>query len=168
MVVRGRSSPVRIKDVLLAALPELGNHMLQDTVRRDWGDLVGSGMSRHSQPGALKLGALDVTVDNSPWLHELTLRSGELLARLQGRYGLAIKSLRFVLGPVAATSNPLSSHPRRADRESVLGPADAHVVESMISAVNDLEVAASLRRVLTKDTLARQGLENGRAPADRR
>jgi hypothetical protein len=153
--------------VLLAALPELGDHMLQETVRKDWSSLVGPGISRRSQPGALKQGVLDVTVDNSPWLHELTLRSGELLARLQARHGSAIRSLRFTLGPVAAAPTPASSGPRRTDDESALGPADAHVVESMISAVNDLEVAASIRRVLTRDILERQALQNGRAPADR-
>jgi len=142
--------------------------MLQDTVRRNWSALVGPGVSRHAQPGALKLGVLEVTVDNSPWLHELTLRASELLASLQARYGRAITSLRFSLGPAANPSNPTPSRPRRADRGSALGPADAHVVESMISAVNDPELAASLRRVLTKDTLARQAHQNGRAPADRR
>lgn len=168
MVAPGRSSPVRVRDVLLAALPELGDHMLQDTIRRDWSDLVGPALSRHSHPDALKHGALDVTVDNSPWLHELTLRSDELLARLQARYGSAIRSLRFILGPPVAVSNPASSRLRRANDERTLDPADAHVVEFMIAAVNDPELAASIRRVLTKDVLARHALDNGRAPADPR
>jgi predicted nucleic acid-binding Zn ribbon protein len=39
-----------------------------------------------------------VIVDNSPWLQELTLREGELLARLQARYGTAaIKALHLRL-----------------------------------------------------------------------
>ena len=92
------STPTPIGALLTAAFPPLAEPLLALAVRRAWADLVGSGISRRSQPGDLRGGTLTVNVDNSPWLQELTLREGELLSRLQTRYGAdSIKALHFTL-----------------------------------------------------------------------
>ena len=157
---------MRVRDVLIAALPGLKGHMLQEGIRRDWERIVGPAISRRSQPGGLRMGALDVTVDNSPWLHELTLRSSELLAALQVRHGSRVTSLRFTLGTVAAGSSPAMPRHRRPERRKQLGPEEARLVESMVARVADPALAASVRRLLTKDLLARRPLDPGRRPAD--
>ena len=145
-----RPGPVRVRDVLAAALPELAGLMLQESIRRDWGRIAGPDISRRSQPGGLRMGVLDVTVDNSAWLHELTLRSRELLEAVQVRHGSRVASLRFSLGKIAAGPGPPASqhHPVR---EIQLGSEDARLVETMVAPVADPELAASLRRLLTKD-----------------
>jgi hypothetical protein len=141
--------------------------MLQDGIRKDWRSIVGPEVSRRSQPGGLRLGVLDVTVDNSPWLHELTLRSSSVLAALQARYGSVVTSLRFALGPVAADPNPAApSGRRRPAHRPELGPDEARLVESMVAPVADPELAVSIRRLLTKDLLARRSLGPGHPPAD--
>jgi hypothetical protein len=166
MVAPARSSPVPVRDVLVAALPELRVHMLQEGIRKDWSSIVGPEISRRSQPGGLRLGVLDVTVDNSPWLHELTLRSSSLLAALQARHGSVVSSLRFVLGPVAAGPSPAAPRRRRPEPQAELGPAEASLVESVVAPVTDPALAASIRRLVTKDFLARQSLGPGRHRAD--
>jgi hypothetical protein len=157
---------VRVRDVLAAALPELRLHMLQDGIRKDWRSIVGPEISRRSQPGGLRQGTLDVAVDNSPWLHELTLRSGSVLAAVQARYGSAVTSLRFALGPVATDPSPAPSRRRRPEPRTELGPAEARLVESVVAPVADPELATSIRRLVTKDLLARQSLGGGGHPAD--
>lgn len=93
------STPTPVGALLTAAVPALAEPLLALDLRRAWADLVGADISRRSRPGDLRGGTLTVTVDNSPWLQELTLREGELLARLQARYGTdAIKALRLTLG----------------------------------------------------------------------
>lgn len=155
-MVVARPRPVRVRDILLAALPELQSHMLQDGIRKDWSSIVGPEVAHRSQPGELRLGALEVIVDNSPWLHELTLRSSSLLAALQARYGASVTSLRFVLGSVAAAPSPAASRSPRSEGRTELGPAEARLVESTVAPVADPALAASIRRLLTKDFLARR------------
>ena len=166
MVMAARWSPVRVGDVLVAALPELRDHMLEETIRKDWGRVVGPEFSRGSRPTGLRLGVLDVTADNSPWLHELTLRSSELLPRLQAWYGSsAVTSLRFTLGTVATGSGPVA-RARRPEPPARLGPQDARMVEAMVAPVADPALAASLRRLLAKDLLARRPRGTGRRLVD--
>jgi len=161
-----RSSPVRVRDVLVAALPELESHMLLDGIRKDWASIVGPEISRRCQPGGLRQGVLDVIVDNSPWLHELTLRSSSLLANLTARRGSAVTGLRFVLGPVTADGRSATPRRRRHGGAAALEPAEVSAVESMLTPVADPALAASLRRLVTKDLLARRSLDPGRRSAD--
>jgi len=140
--------------------------MLQDGIRKDWSSIVGPEISRRSQPGGLRQGMLEVAVDNSPWLHELTLRSGSLLAALQARYGSAVTSLRFALGSVAAGPGPAPPRRRHPEPQTELGPVEARLVESIVAPVADPELATSIRRLVTKDLLARQSLGPGRHPGN--
>src|SRR5260370_9410818 len=70
-------SPVRVGDVLLAALPALQERLLAERIRLGWRAAVGADLSRRSRPGELKAGTLTIMVDNSPLLQELSMRSAE-------------------------------------------------------------------------------------------
>ena len=102
-------------------------------MRRAWVVLVGPDMARRAQPQALVNGCLQVIVDNSPWLHELTLRAPELAARLGAEYP-AVRSVRFSLGA------PPTEEPRTVGR-----PIDAAA-----AAISDPVVAAGARRLLAR------------------
>ena len=141
--------------MLVAALPELRDRLLEETIRKDWSQLAGPELGRRSGPGRLKAGVLDVTVDNSPWLHEMTLRSGELLAGLQARFGSVVASLRLALGVVPAGVDPPKAD-RRPEARARLSHEEAEVVEAMVASLPDPALAGSLRRLLTKDLLARR------------
>jgi len=167
MVASERSRPVRVRDVLVAALPELRDRLLEETIRRDWSRLAGPELRRRSQPGRLKAGVLDVTVDNSPWLYEMTLRSGELLAALQTRFGSVVSSLRLALGVVPAGVDPPKAD-HRPEPRARLSHEEAEVVEAMVASLPDPALAGSLRRLLTKDLLARRGHSSSRRREDSR
>ena len=154
MVPSVRSSPVRVRDLLIAAVPQLEEHLLQDAIRRDWSQTVGPELGRRSRPARLRAGVLDVTVDNSPWLHEMTLRSPQLLAAVRARFS-NVGALKFTHGAIAP---PVEKQPRRERREAPgrLSREERSIVDAAVSPVSDAALAASLRRLLTKDLLARR------------
>lgn len=103
------SGPVRVGDLLVAAVPGLREHLLEETIRKEWPRAVGPELARRSRPVTLRLGTLTVAVDNSTWLQEMTLRSEELVRRLQARYGPEVRVVR-----VALDSAPSSAREKRA------------------------------------------------------
>src|SRR5207247_1671912 len=102
-------APRAVADLLVTAVPELRDRLAEHHVRRAWTALVGTDVARRAQPKGLVDGCLTVVVDNSPWLHELTLRVEELTARLHERFA-AVRALRFTLGSLEPAA------PRRGAR----------------------------------------------------
>ncbi|HUG38653.1 MAG TPA: DUF721 domain-containing protein [Candidatus Limnocylindrales bacterium] len=153
-----RSSARRVRDLLTAAVPGLSDHMLEHRIQQEWRQLLPPTLARRSRAGTLERGTLEVRVENSPWLHELTMRSGEVLAALTGRYGAAaVTGLRFVLDPSRVdAAAPSPAPPPKAVARPRLHPDEAREIETMTSALPDAELAHVLRRLITKDRLARR------------
>src|SRR5258705_4312333 len=96
-------SPVRVGDVLLAALPALQERLLAERIRLGWRAAVGADLSRRSRPGELKAGTLTIIVDNSPRLQQLSIRSAEGLSPGRSRLGPAGPAVPLSLpGPAPA------------------------------------------------------------------
>jgi len=150
----GRRNPVRVGSLLTSAVPALAERMLEQTIRRQWADIVGPDAARRSRPASLRQGTLEITVDNSPWLQELTLRAGTIAAALAARHGAAVTAVRVTMGAaVAPASNEVSREGRAISRS--LTDAERGIVEATARPIADPVVASSLRRLLTKDLLAR-------------
>jgi hypothetical protein len=153
---RGKfTAPVRVSEVLAAAVPELGERLLEETIRKEWRLTVGADIARRSQPAELRSGTLTVIVDNSPWLQELTLRSAELLELLRGRYGTKVSAVRFALGQLA-DERPEPPRRRRPEPETRLTDTEALEVEATGARLSDPALAAAVRRLMTKDLIARR------------
>jgi hypothetical protein len=148
------SAPHRVGDLLTAAVPALAERMLADEIQREWEALVGPALARRSQPGALERGALEIRADNSPWLMELQMRAGEILEALARRHGRSVLSLRFVLG--AVPTRPSAATKPRSGAAAQLSAEDAREIEQATTALGDPALVAALRRLLTKDRLARR------------
>ena len=111
-------------------------------------------------PQALANGCLHVVVDNSPWLHELTLRAAELTARLRAQ-SPAVRSLRFTLGTLE--TEPRSRPERREERRAAaLTDDDRRDIHEAASAIPDPALAEAARRLLTT---ARRFPVGARGPA---
>src|SRR2546421_13020151 len=89
-------APRPVADLLVSAIPQLGDRLAEHYIRRAWSALVGADVARRAQPQALGDGCLTVVVAKSPWLHEMTLRAGGLTARLPERFP-SLRALRFPL-----------------------------------------------------------------------
>ena len=164
MGARGGRNPVRVGNLLTAAVPALAERMLEDAMRREWAQTAGPEAARRSRPGALRQGTLEVSVDNSPWLQELTLRSAAIVAALRKRHGSAVIGVRFALGSGRGDADA-AARPARAGTEAPqrrLTVEEARLVDAAAGQVPDPALASSLKRLLTKDLLARG---EGRAPA---
>lgn len=67
---------------------------------RDWLEVVGPAVARHTRPGRMLAGRLVVYVDNSVWLSELArVHRRRMLSNLQARFGKRIRSLALQLDP---------------------------------------------------------------------
>src|SRR3989442_542775 len=75
--------------------------------------IVGPDVARRARASAMSGGTLEILVDNSPWLHELTLRSDDLLRRVRERFP-EISAVKFALStaPVAPSSRERTGVPR--------------------------------------------------------
>src|SRR2546429_9031781 len=101
-------APRAVADLLVTAVPELRDRLAEHHVRRAWTALVGTDVARRAQPKGLVDGCLTGGVDNSPRLHQLTLRGEELTARLPERVpaGPALRLTLRRLQPAAPPAPP--------------------------------------------------------------
>lgn len=153
----GGRNPVRVGNLLTAAVPALAERMLEEAIRRDWAQTAGPEAARRSRPGALRQGTVEVSVDNSPWLQELTLRSAAIVTALRKRHGSAVIGVRFALGNGRGEADA-SAKPARAGTETPrrrLTVEEARLVDAATGQLPDPVLASSLKRLLTKDFLAR-------------
>lgn len=140
--------PRPVADFLVSAVPDLRDWLLEARIRRSWPEAVGPEVARRARPIKLGHGCLEVAVDNSPWLQELTLRSPELTARLQQRFP-DIRSLRLVLGAPDADA-PEASIPDRRAATRPLSAEEAREIEESVGTIAEPELRASARRLLTR------------------
>src|SRR6185295_217398 len=138
--------PRAVADLLLTAVPDLKDRLLEHRIRRAWSQIVGVDAARRTQARSFAEGCLTVAVDNSPWLHELTLRSEELTRRLQQRFD-GVRSLRFVAGAAESDSSA------RSGATSPTPPLDRQAlreIDEATAAISDPGAAAAARRLMTK------------------
>ncbi len=141
-------APRTVADLLPTAIPNLGDRLLEQRIRRAWPALLGADAARRTQPQALANGCLSVCVDNSPWLHELTLRAEELTRRVQGRFP-EVRALRFVLGALEPAEAAFTARSPKAPAVPLDESARAAIDEAT-SVIHDPTLAAAARRLLTK------------------
>jgi hypothetical protein len=141
-----RGTPRVVADVLISAIPQLSDRLPEYHIRKTWAALVGPDMARRTRPQSLASGCLHVVVDNSPWLHELTLRTVELTERLSAQ-APAVRSLRFTLGTLE--TEPRLRPERRERRAAALTDEDRRDIDEAASAISDPALADVARRLLT-------------------
>ena len=98
------SRPQPIGEILPKVISKLGlaQKVKEVELLRDWQEIVGEAIARHSQPVTLDKGHLTVNVDSSPWLSELERYSKQkILEKVQARLGKkAVRRIRFRIGTV--------------------------------------------------------------------
>jgi len=140
-----RQSPRAVGELLVSAVPELRDRLVEVRIRGAWNGLVGPDVARRARPRSLTNGCLDVVVDNSPWLQELTLRSGEPTTRIAARFE-TIRTLRFTLGRLDGPSETPPSPPGGSAR--TLNADDVREIDETVAPIRDPDVRAAARRLL--------------------
>ena len=141
-----RQGPRAVGDLLVSAVPALGDRLDEVRIRSAWTTLVGPDAARRCRPHALANGCLHVVVDNSPWLQELTLRSGELTARIGAQFA-SIKALRFTLGRIEDRPSDASASPSRGASRP-LTAEDLREIDAAVAPIREPEARAAARRLL--------------------
>lgn len=157
MRARARPSPRRVGSLLTAAVPALEERLRERRIHAQWGDAVGPEIARRARPGRLDRGVLEVRVDNSPWLAELSLRQQELLAALHGHFPGVVRGLRVGLGPPSIEA-PAVAERVTAPAEAApptLSAEDLAEIDAVVGVVSDPEIARALRHLMQTDRRAR-------------
>jgi hypothetical protein len=129
-VGRDRFPRAKVQLTAAEALVRLADeHGLTDEMRAhrvivEWRDIVGARIAAVAWPEGLSKGVLWVRVKSSPWLHELTLMKGQLLAQLREAIGDVeaerrgqrplVAELRFHLRPRPTEDDDLLARLRAA------------------------------------------------------
>jgi hypothetical protein len=140
-----RLAPRPVGDLLSSALPQIEDRLLEYRVRRAWPSVVGREVARRARPDAFAGGTLRIVVDNSPWLHELTLRESDLAAQVRQRFPM-VKTLRFTLGRLEQDPSSVAAP---APRPVPLTAADHADIDAAAAAIPDPGLADAARRLLT-------------------
>jgi predicted nucleic acid-binding Zn ribbon protein len=143
--------PRAVGDLLADAVPQLAERLAELRLHRSWVAVVGSDIARRTRPGSLVEGCLTVLVDNSPWLHELSLRQPELLARIRARCD-SVRVLRFTVGSLGSDPEAAVTHERRP--APALSERDRREIEEATATISDTVLAATAQRLLTRARLA--------------
>jgi hypothetical protein len=144
-----RSGPRAVGEILGAAVPELAKRLLEVDIRRAWPSIAGPAAARRARPGAVVGGCLQVTVDNSPWCQEITLRAPSLVAALAERFGSdAVRSLRVTVGALLLEPAPASTEPAQPERR--VSAEELSAIGLTVAPITDRALAESLRRLLVK------------------
>ena len=145
--MKSSGMPRAIGEILPDALPQLVERLAEVRLHQAWATMVGAEVARRTRPGTLVEGCLTVVVDNSPWLHELSLRQPEVLAMIR-RQVPSVRALRLTVGPLPAglegqaAAAPLPVTP--------LSEHDRHEIEEATAIFSDAALAAAARRLLTR------------------
>lgn len=98
-----RRAPQRMGDVVAQLMARRGyaRVLSQDQYNDTWREIVGEDIARQTRTGQLKRSVLEVFVQNSVLMQELTFRKSELLQRLQKQFSdHKIKEIRFKVAAV--------------------------------------------------------------------
>jgi len=90
----------RLSGVLPRVLRKLGldEGVLGWMAVRDWEQVVGPRVARHSRAVSFHEGVLQVEVDGSAWMHELGFLKRDLVAKVNRHLGSRlVKDVRFVV-----------------------------------------------------------------------
>jgi len=100
---RYRRDPVRISEVVSRLLARRGYAQVQQGAECEqaWKQIAGAQLAENSRVGRLQRGVLEIAVQNSATLQELTFRKRKLLKQLQELIGAGqVRDLRFRVGEI--------------------------------------------------------------------
>ena len=139
-----RPAPRAVGDLLSSALPQISERLVELHIRRAWTSIVGRDGARRTHPAGLNGGTLRIVVDNSPWLHELTLREAELTAKVRAQFP-DVRALRLTLGALSTETSTAGTPPPRP----VSLTADDHAdIDAATTAIADSNLAEAARRLM--------------------
>ena len=138
-----------LKSLLRSIVTTIDGAPPQDQFRiRDmWEGVVGSHIAKKAHPEGVKNGILQVSVESSVWMQELTFMKQQILERLnQVCESSGVKDIRFKLGKT--TQGMYNSG---EDLLPGLTEEEQAIIEKQTGAIEDQEIRASLQSLFSTD-----------------
>ncbi len=139
-----RGAPEQIGAVLLRATDARSPVVVDapPVSARDWELAVGTKIARRARPVRLERGVLHVRAATATWAQELSLLAETIAAQLRAR-GMAVRSLRFHVGPVEPIARPAWRSDVRVVPEPAALPPE---VRAQLAAVTDGDLRTAIAR----------------------
>ena len=138
-----------LKSLLRSIVKKIDGAPPQDQflIRDMWEGVVGSHIAKKAHPEGVKNGILQVSVESSVWMQELTFMKQQILERLnQVCESSGVKDIRFKLGK--STKGMYNSG---EDLLPGLTEEEQAIIEKQTGAIEDQEIRASLQSLFSTD-----------------
>jgi hypothetical protein len=145
---------VRMDRVLDGTLKGLGleEKLRENEVSALWSEVVGPKISEHAQPIRVRGGRLFVGVEDSVWLHQLSLLREKILGELNQREGRTV--LKDIVLKVAEISPvPNQDKGKKELRPPILEdltPRDGEKVRELLSSIREEDMREVVGRILIR------------------
>lgn len=118
---------------------------------RDWKEVVGEKIEKHTYPLRVRMGNLFIVVDNSGWLAQITYFKKKIISELNQKQGKeVIKDIYLRLGKVKPRNTRGPAKNWRI-REIKLEEWELREIENKLNKIEDGTLRQILNRILVKD-----------------
>ncbi len=145
--------PSSVDEVLERVFTQFGiNTKLRELkALRDWKEVVGENIKKHTHPLRVRKGNLFIVVDNSGWLAQITYFKKKIISELNQKQGKeVIKDIYLRLGKVKHRDTPGSANNWRI-RRIKLEDWELREIENKLNKIEDEALRRILNRILVKD-----------------
>ena len=119
-----------------------------------WEKAVGRVIARHAQPQGVRGKRLNLLVDSSAWMQQLSLLKPEIIEKVNACLGKNdIKEISLKLGEVRASEDSSVDKPQLPD----LRAEERAAIDQVVREISDVETRESLRQLMEKDYRSRKG-----------
>jgi len=151
--MKTNSSPSCVDEILERVFTQLGidKKLRELKVLRDWKEVVGKKIEKHTYPLRVKKGNLFVVVDNSGWLAQITYFKEKIISEINQRQGRkVIKDIYLRLGKISRRNIRGPAKNWRMKRMKLEG-RELEKIKNKLNKVEDRTLRRILNRILVKD-----------------
>lgn len=123
-------------------------------IKNKWSEIVGEGLSAHSEPSVFKDGELLIKVSSHLWAEEMRFNSDLILQKLKP---FRVKALKFKIGKIKSRVMLRTTGPE-VESASLPSKEISEMAESAVLLINDQKLRDSIKRAMEKSLVRGQRL----------
>jgi len=112
-----------------------------NSIRRNWGNIVGKTIAIHTAPDTIKNRTLSIKVDTPQWMHHLSFFKEDIIEKLKS---YNVKDVRFRIGRLSQKIEKTSKQD-----DVILSDDDQRYLENTINSVKDEELKEKFKSLIS-------------------
>jgi len=124
-----------------------GKRLKEGKIWLVWERAVGDQIAARARPSGFRDGKLTVTVDNSPWMQQLTYLKKEIIEKINGNIGEEMVKDIYLKAGNTHSIYPQTPSPQKTYR--LLSPEELQLIEERSSGICDPELKESMFRLMS-------------------